>query len=165
MTVEADTKSSSESSSESDDDTSKLKEGMNSLRSKFAKLRGKGKPSDHPEHKIKMSMSLVSLLVYTIGVKCHGITSDIEYAPEHIFSLSENTANRLVKASMTDLVKHTHTHLVRIYPKGTRVNSTNYDPHRYWASGCQLVAINWQTFGGSSVRIFSISADIHSGCK
>ena len=49
---------------------------------------------------------------------------------------------------MWDLIKHTKTHVVRTYPKGLRLNSTNYEPHRFWAAGAQLVAINWQTFGG-----------------
>ena len=99
--------------------------------------------------KVKMSMELVSLLVYTVGVKCRGLNKKEEYAPEHIFSLSENTLNKLLKEStgMIDLIKHNRTHLVRTYPKGTRIGSTNYEPHRYWSAGCHLVAINWQTFG------------------
>ncbi|KAI0366571.1 PLC-like phosphodiesterase [Pilatotrama ljubarskyi] len=96
--------------------------------------------------KTKMSMALVSLLVYTVGVKCRGLNKKEQYAPEHIFSLSENTANKLLKQGMMDLIKHNRTHLVRTYPKGTRIGSTNYEPHRYWSAGCQLVAINWQTF-------------------
>lgn len=107
-------------------------------------------PSGQPaKPKVKMSMELVSLLVYTVGVKCRGINKKEEYAPEHIFSLSENTANKLLKQGMMDLIKHNRTHLVRTYPKGTRIGSTNYEPHRYWSAGCQLVAINWQTFGMS----------------
>lgn len=51
------------------------------------------------------------------------------------------------KSKMYNLVKHCRSHLVRVYPKGTRVNSTNYEPHRYWSAGAQLVAINWQTCG------------------
>ena len=66
---------------------------------------------------------------------------------EHIFSLSENTANKLLKQGMMDLIKHNKTHLVRTYPKGLRIGSTNYEPHRYWSAGCQLVSLNWQTFG------------------
>ena len=125
-----------------------LKEGITDLKKTWKKLRGKDKDASAGEpHKPKMSFRLPSLLVYTVGVKCHGINPDVEYAPEHIFSLSENAVNRLLKASMKDLVTHNHTHLVRIYPKGTRVNSTNYQPHRYWAAGCQVAAINWQTFG------------------
>lgn len=46
---------------------------------------------------------------------------------------------------MTDLIKHTQGHVVRIYPKGVRINSTNYHPHRYWSGGAQLVSLNWQT--------------------
>ena len=97
--------------------------------------------------KVKMSLALVALLVYTVGVKCRGINKKEEYAPEHIFSLSENTANKILKQTMMDLIKHNRSHLVRVYPKGTRIGSTNYEPHRYWSAGCQLVALNWQTFG------------------
>ncbi|KAG6831909.1 hypothetical protein H0H87_003407 [Tephrocybe sp. NHM501043] len=103
-------------------------------------------PSPTPA-KPKMSARLLALLVYTVGVKCRGINKKEVYAPEHMFSLSENTANRMIKGGgMPDLIKHCRTHLVRIYPKGMRVASTNYEPHRYWSAGTQLVAINWQTF-------------------
>ena len=105
--------------------------------------------SSQDKPKPKMSLELVSLLVYTVGVKCRGINKKEQYAPEHMFSLSENTANKMLKqsVSMMDLIKHNRTHLVRIYPKGSRIGSTNYEPHRYWSAGAQLVAINWQTFG------------------
>ncbi|KAF9226969.1 PLC-like phosphodiesterase [Gyrodon lividus] len=96
--------------------------------------------------KAKMSPAVVALLVYTVGVKCRGINKKEHYAPEHVFSLSETTANKILKQGVVDLIKHNRTHLVRIYPKGLRVNSTNYLPHRYWAAGAHLVAINWQTF-------------------
>ena len=97
--------------------------------------------------KDKMSFQLLSLLVYTVGVKCRGLNKKETYAPEHVFSLSENTANKLLKDSMMDLIKHNQDHVVRIYPKGVRISSTNYDPHRYWSAGAQLVSLNWQTCG------------------
>ncbi|KAL4076484.1 PLC-like phosphodiesterase [Scleroderma citrinum] len=102
--------------------------------------------SDKYGTKVKMSAALVALLVYTVGVKCRGINKKEHYAPEHVFSLSETTANKIIKQGILDLIKHTRNHLVRIYPKGLRLNSTNYLPHRYWAAGAQLVALNWQTF-------------------
>ena len=37
--------------------------------------------------------------------------------------------------------------LSRIYPKGTRVDSSNYMPQLFWNVGCQLVALNFQTLG------------------
>lgn len=37
--------------------------------------------------------------------------------------------------------------LSRTYPKGTRVDSSNYMPQLFWNAGCQLVALNFQTLG------------------
>lgn len=108
----------------------------------LTKKRAKAKPA-----KKEMSFRVASLLVYTIGVKYHGLDPSVEYAPEQVFSLSENAATKILKANMNDLIRHTHSHLVRVYPKGTRVGSSNYHPHRYWAGGCQVIALNWQTVG------------------
>ncbi|TFK21219.1 1-phosphatidylinositol-4,5-bisphosphate phosphodiesterase 1 [Coprinopsis marcescibilis] len=132
------------SSSESEDESSGSS-GSGGVTKIWRKMRGKN-PDAPAKPKLRMSFRLASLLVYTIGVKCHGINPEVDYAPEHIFSLSEVAANKQLKASMLQLIKHNTNHLVRIYPKGTRVNSTNFEPHRYWAAGCQVVAINWQTF-------------------
>uniref|UniRef100_A0AAR2L3D1 Phosphoinositide phospholipase C n=1 Tax=Pygocentrus nattereri TaxID=42514 RepID=A0AAR2L3D1_PYGNA len=35
--------------------------------------------------------------------------------------------------------------LSRIYPKGTRVDSSNYVPQLFWNVGCQMVALNFQS--------------------
>ncbi|CDO77451.1 hypothetical protein BN946_scf184857.g58 [Trametes cinnabarina] len=132
-----------------------LKSEFRKARTALNRVRSPGSPSAIPQSppvpsqqppKAKMSMELVSLLVYTVGVKCRGLNKKEKYAPEHVFSLSEKTANKVLKEGMMDLIKHNRTHLVRTYPKGTRIGSTNYEPHRYWSAGCQLVAINWQTF-------------------
>jgi len=37
--------------------------------------------------------------------------------------------------------------LSRIYPKGQRVDSSNYDPYPLWMLGCHMVALNFQTAG------------------
>ncbi|KAF8336862.1 uncharacterized protein EI90DRAFT_3043894 [Cantharellus anzutake] len=96
--------------------------------------------------KPKMSLALAALLVYTVGIKCRGLNKKETYAVEHVFSLSERMADKVMRESMADLIKHNRTHVIRVYPSGTRLSSTNYEPHRYWASGAQLVAINFQTF-------------------
>ncbi len=41
-------------------------------------------------------------------------------------------------------INHNTTHLSRIYPRGSRVMSSNYDPVPLWLAGCQLVALNFQ---------------------
>ncbi|KAJ3828363.1 1-phosphatidylinositol-4,5-bisphosphate phosphodiesterase 1 [Lentinula raphanica] len=134
--------SSSTASSASHASHSSLLGEIKDLKSKIAR---KVRPKSRTKHR-EMSFSLASLLVYTVGVKCRGIGGAEHYEPEHVFSISENSANKYLSTNMLDLVKHTQTHIVRVYPKGTRVNSSNYEPHLYWAAGAQVVAINWQTF-------------------
>ena len=44
-----------------------------------------------------------------------------------------------------EFVNYNKRQLSRVYPKGTRVDSSNYTPQMYWNAGCQLVALNFQT--------------------
>ncbi|KAG8934113.1 Phospholipase C [Tulasnella sp. 417] len=108
-------------------------------------IRRKTRATSADPGKARISTHLAALLIYTVGVKCRGINKKETYDPVHLFSLSERTANKIMKLNMTDLIKHNRTHVVRIYPAGTRLKSSNYEPHRYWAAGAHLVAINWQT--------------------
>ncbi|XP_041420273.1 1-phosphatidylinositol 4,5-bisphosphate phosphodiesterase beta-1 isoform X3 [Xenopus laevis] len=47
--------------------------------------------------------------------------------------------------SPVEFVEYNKMQLSRIYPKGTRVDSSNYMPQVFWNAGCQLVALNFQT--------------------
>ncbi|KAK4688292.1 hypothetical protein P7C73_g1831, partial [Tremellales sp. Uapishka_1] len=102
--------------------------------------------------------SLAKLLVYTAGVKYQGFSKLVHYEPRHQFSVSERTADRILRENKVDWIKHNFTHISRIYPKATRLASSNYDPVPYWAAGCQLVALNWQTIGELWMRI-DLTAD------
>ncbi|CED84915.1 Phosphoinositide-specific phospholipase C [Phaffia rhodozyma] len=95
--------------------------------------------------KPKFSPALAQVLIYTLGVKYRGFNKKEVYDPSHMISLSERTANKILKQSFPDVVKHNRTHLMRLYPSVTRLGSSNYDPIRYWAAGAQLVTINWQS--------------------
>jgi len=98
------------------------------------------------------------LLVYTTGVSFRGLSHAQAYPITHMFSLSEPRADSLVYsgANALRLIDHTREHLVRVYPKGTRVGSSNFEPNKYWACGCQSVTVNWQTvdLGFSMVQAF-----------
>lgn len=62
---------------------------------------------------------------------------------------SYNETKVLEYVSKPDVAKawsrHNRAHLSRIYPKGTRVDSSNYNPGPAWSVGAQMVAINYQT--------------------
>lgn len=53
------------------------------------------------------------------------------------------------KSRTNDFLLYNRKALSRIYPKGQRVESSNYDPYPLWAVGCQMVALNFQTAGTS----------------
>lgn len=110
-------------------------------------------PSDKaPKAVAPVSKHLASLPVYTTGVRYAGFSKLVTYDSHHIFSVSERTANRILKeGSEADWIKHNFTHLVRVYPKGVRLGSSNFDPQPYWAAGAQLVAINYQTLDWGSL--------------
>ncbi|KLO18924.1 PLC-like phosphodiesterase [Schizopora paradoxa] len=99
-----------------------------------------------PTTKLKTSDQIADMLVYAVNVRCRGINKKEYYAPEHMFSLSEKRANKMMKEGVMDLIKHNRTHVTRIYPSVTRLNSSNFEPHKYWCTGAQMVALNWQTF-------------------
>uniref|UniRef100_A0A803LXE0 Phosphoinositide phospholipase C n=1 Tax=Chenopodium quinoa TaxID=63459 RepID=A0A803LXE0_CHEQI len=62
-------------------------------------------------------------------------------------SMSEEKLINAVKTYASDIVKFTQRNLLRIYPKGTRFFSSNYDPFIGWTHGAQMVAFNMQGYG------------------
>ncbi|KAK4702929.1 hypothetical protein P7C70_g3286, partial [Phenoliferia sp. Uapishka_3] len=105
-------------------------------------------PSQTSAPKPPMSASLAALIIYTTGVKARGFNKKEVYAPTDVISLGERTIIKMLKddGARQDFVGHNRSHIVRAYPKGSRVTSTNYHPHDMWAVGVQAVAMNWQRF-------------------
>ncbi|CAI9091715.1 OLC1v1026811C1 [Oldenlandia corymbosa var. corymbosa] len=64
-------------------------------------------------------------------------------------SLSELELEKAAQTHGKNLVRFTQQNLLRIYPKGTRVDSSNYNPLIGWMHGAQMVALNMQGYGRS----------------
>ncbi|PWA68665.1 phosphoinositide phospholipase C family, EF-hand domain pair [Artemisia annua] len=64
-------------------------------------------------------------------------------------SLSEQTLQKAASQYGTDLVRFTQKNILRVFPKGTRVTSTNFRPLEAWMHGAQMVAFNMQGYGRS----------------
>ncbi|KAM7146571.1 1-phosphatidylinositol 4,5-bisphosphate phosphodiesterase gamma-2 isoform 1-T3 [Macrochelys suwanniensis] len=60
-------------------------------------------------------------------------------------SFVENKAESVVRQKPGELLKYNQKGLTRVYPKGQRVDSSNYDPFRLWFCGAQMVSLNFQT--------------------
>ena len=46
-----------------------------------------------------------------------------------------------------ELLLYNRLQFSRVYPKGQRIDSSNYNPMRMWNCGCHMVALNYQTPG------------------
>jgi phosphatidylinositol phospholipase C delta len=91
---------------------------------------------------------LGELGVYSAGLKFHGFDNPESKTYNHIFSFMENTFDKNSKTTEDKraITRHNMRHMMRVYPNGWRVASTNFDPNKYWRRGVQMVALNWQTY-------------------
>lgn len=72
-------------------------------------------------------------------------------------SFDEKQATTLLKERPLEFVNYNKHQLSRVYPAGTRFDSSNFMPQVFWNAGCQLVALNYQTLGKI---LFNILFDI-----
>ncbi|KAA8493753.1 1-phosphatidylinositol 4,5-bisphosphate phosphodiesterase delta-3 [Porphyridium purpureum] len=107
-------------------------------------------------------------IVYFVGAKFKDWPTSLALNAYEMHSFSETAVEEFLVNAMVDkkqmsLVEYNKYHLSRIYPKGTRVASDNYDPVLPWNHACQVVALNFQTMNSSlasNLAMFSLN----SGC-
>ena len=96
----------------------------------------------------RISPALAKLGVYAKSVKPHGdFTAQSIVEPLHcLLNISENALSKLLPNRLEALIQTGHTHQTRVYPRGTRVQSTNLNPLKAWRAGAQIAALNWQSY-------------------
>ncbi|XP_059209552.1 1-phosphatidylinositol 4,5-bisphosphate phosphodiesterase beta-2 [Centropristis striata] len=62
-----------------------------------------------------------------------------------ISSFVETKGEAMISKTAIEFVEYNKRQMSRIYPKGTRMDSSNYSPQPFWNVGCQMVALNYQT--------------------
>lgn len=60
-------------------------------------------------------------------------------------SINESSAKKICRKQPLGVIAHAETQLIRTYPAGMRIDSTNFNPVIFWAFGIQMVALNYQT--------------------
>ncbi|XP_026743382.1 1-phosphatidylinositol 4,5-bisphosphate phosphodiesterase gamma-1 [Trichoplusia ni] len=95
----------------------------------------------------RIAKEMSDLIVY-----CRSVTFNQDrirtkgYIFNEMSSFPETKAERLMCQQETAFFLKYHTiQLSRIYPKGQRIDSSNYNPVPFWNSGSQMVALNYQT--------------------
>lgn len=97
---------------------------------------------------------LAELGVYAQSVKPVNnswFEANLDDAPHHqLINVSESGLQSHLPQNSAKIARHNAHHLMRVYPKGTRISSKNLHPVPFWGIGAQICALNWQTFGASS---------------
>lgn len=105
------------------------------------------KPKDDQKKKkpVKISEEL-SKLIHLKAVHFKSFEKSKEEGKAwEMSSFSENKTNKILKSNPQGFLDYNTRQLSRIYPKGTRFDSSNYDPHPAWNVGSSIVALNYQT--------------------
>ncbi|XP_010353582.1 1-phosphatidylinositol 4,5-bisphosphate phosphodiesterase beta-4 isoform X3 [Rhinopithecus roxellana] len=89
---------------------------------------------------------LSTMINYAQPVKFQGFhvaeERNIHY---NMSSFNESVGLGYLKTHAIEFVNYNKRQMSRIYPKGGRVDSSNYMPQIFWNAGCQMVSLNYQT--------------------
>ena len=96
--------------------------------------------------KSKTIEALSEMAKYTRGYHFKSLRSREAMLPAHVFSLSEGKLMEVHESDGPTLFSHNRNYLMRAFPSGKRVSSSNLDPAVFWRKGVQMVALNWQRF-------------------
>ncbi|KAF7237637.1 1-phosphatidylinositol 4,5-bisphosphate phosphodiesterase zeta-1 [Varanus komodoensis] len=131
--------------SASEDD---LDEDPTGLLLKRTMTRKASKKDKKDKHKVKVALLLSELVIFTASRKF--VNFEDSRQKQKFYqnnSIGEVKGQKLIGKRAPEFVLHTVHFITRIYPKGTRTDSSNYDPQEFWNVGCQMVALNFQTPG------------------
>ncbi|XP_023187101.1 1-phosphatidylinositol 4,5-bisphosphate phosphodiesterase eta-2 isoform X2 [Xiphophorus maculatus] len=105
-------------------------------------------PPHHNKKKktMKLSRALSDLVKYTCSVGLYDIETQANCSWQ-VSSLSETKAHQLMQQKAASFIQFNQRQLSRIYPSSYRVDSSNFNPQPFWSTGCQLVALNYQSEG------------------
>ncbi|KAK7959759.1 uncharacterized protein PG986_004613 [Apiospora aurea] len=112
--------------------------------SDMSSLYEDGEPTKK-EKPVKVTRELSDMGIYTRAVKYKSMAQQEAEMTGHIFSVSEPKLPGAFDKEASLFFAHNKRHLMRTYPAGTRVDSSNMDPSGHWRRGVQFAALNWQT--------------------
>lgn len=150
-----DEQASSDSDSDDDDEDAEERRAHAEYREKKRRAAASGKAGG-------IVPELAGLGVYAQSVK----PRDNSWFEDEVAGLKDGPHHHLINVSETGLAahlaptgdsawanpkakiaRHNAHHLMRVFPKGTRISSANLHPVPFWGVGAQICAMNWQTFG------------------
>ncbi|KAL9655037.1 hypothetical protein ABK040_008820 [Willaertia magna] len=153
-TISSNTNSSTEGSD--DDDSDDDEEEETSTPSSLS-ITTNNKKHDKKKQKVAKGLSDICAMC---GISFKGSFTD---RFDGMHSWSEKKLEKLLKKDPDAVVNYNKLHMSRIYPKGTRFSSSNYNPMTGWRGGCQFVALNYQTWD-EHLRLNEVMFEANGKC-
>ncbi|XP_076953379.1 phosphoinositide phospholipase C 2-like [Bidens hawaiensis] len=106
---------------------------------------------DDDLHSADVAPEYRSLIAIHAGKGKGGLDDWLKVEPDKVrrLSLSEHELEKAAKTHGPQIVRFTQRNILRVYPKGIRFDSSNYNPLIGWMHGAQMVAFNMQGYGRS----------------
>lgn len=114
---------------------------------------------EHEEYKAKKKAANTKVIIpelAALGVYAQSVKPSnnswfdpgelIDRPHHHLINVSESGLSAHLPAQRAAIARHNSRHLMRVFPKGTRISSRNLHPAPFWAVGAQVSALNWQRF-------------------
>ncbi|KAG9160758.1 hypothetical protein Leryth_008594, partial [Lithospermum erythrorhizon] len=104
-----------------------------------------------------------NLIAIPAGKGKGGMSDWLKIDPNKVrrLSLSEIELEKAVGKYGKAIIRFTQRNLLRVYPKGVRFDSSNYNPLIAWSHGAQMVAFNMQVSFLSSLVVLYILNVLH----
>ncbi|BAT17654.1 phosphoinositide phospholipase C 6 [Oryza sativa Japonica Group] len=101
---------------------------------------------DDPKFQQETACEYRELITIHAGKPKGHLKDALKVDPDKVrrLSLSETQLAKATASHGADVIRFTQKNILRVYPKGTRINSSNYDPMNAWTHGAQMVAFNMQ---------------------
>lgn len=123
-------------------DSNELQEWINKLQ-ECTSLKAHKSNSYEIEKNFRIAHELSNLIIY-----CRAV----QFMPERIGNFTEMSSfpetkiEKFLSPNMCSfLLSYNEKQFTRVYPKGSRIDSSNYDPIKLWNIGIQMAALNYQT--------------------
>lgn len=116
----------------------------------------------------KTIKEVVREMYFVIGLISVGLENiekiiEYNYQPWDVVSLSETKVAKLYETNREQLIDFTTNSFLRVYPKGTRIDSSNYDPVKSWICGAQLVSLNLQSLQDDFILLNHVFFELNNG--
>uniref|UniRef100_A0A5S6Q9V1 Phosphoinositide phospholipase C n=1 Tax=Trichuris muris TaxID=70415 RepID=A0A5S6Q9V1_TRIMR len=89
---------------------------------------------------LRIASELSNLVVY-----CQAVPFNPDRIPGKFYEMCSFCDSKLDRLVEKGLVRFNRHQLSRVYPNGARLTSSNFNPVPMWNTGCQMVALNYQT--------------------